>query len=493
MPAVLLWVTFRWITGIQLTRQSKAVLVCQHTNNHAFYIQEKLLKMSSDHRGTLSNPSTGQSASQQQELETGKGDWQHYMPPSAVMAAIAAKQTAAPQPTQQQQQVLEPQSNSSNAARPALTPHIPPTMRPPGPPPAAAFPAVGMRPPGPPAALPPPHSNLHTPTPPPPAAATASAHTSALQHPYYPPAGTSHPAQPPQPFHSPSIPPARHAAMMQQPGQDMHYYANAMHTAHAPQTMAPATAPWQAGTMPVPPGPPAIMQQQYPTAAMQPQSNMQQQQTQPDAETAAAAALQRTGSGTARRPSYFAAPVLNAAAGDATAEGNDEVSAPGTDDQQLPPPPARPQPTPTQANTHGGKADLPPALKARLMARGILPKTDTAAANGAQAPTPAAAAANGVEHPQAVAAAQVEPKAVAPQHLQPAAVSTTSQQALLPGWFTAVDPTYNHTYYYNPTTGERSWTPPTVAPAAPLVTATASDGTLPPGWVEALDPNTGHK
>lgn len=35
---------------------------------------------------------------------------------------------------------------------------------------------------------------------------------------------------------------------------------------------------------------------------------------------------------------------------------------------------------------------------------------------------------------------------------------------LPPGWYQATDPTYSHTYYYNPSTGERSWT----RPAAPV-------------------------
>jgi len=47
------------------------------------------------------------------------------------------------------------------------------------------------------------------------------------------------------------------------------------------------------------------------------------------------------------------------------------------------------------------------------------------------------------------------------------------------GWYAAVDPTYSTTYYYNPTSGERSW----LRPAAPL----------PPGWVEATDPSSGHR
>ena len=47
------------------------------------------------------------------------------------------------------------------------------------------------------------------------------------------------------------------------------------------------------------------------------------------------------------------------------------------------------------------------------------------------------------------------------------------------GWFEAVDSTYLHTYYFNPSTGERLWERPVPKPA------------LPPGWLEARDPGTG--
>ncbi len=30
------------------------------------------------------------------------------------------------------------------------------------------------------------------------------------------------------------------------------------------------------------------------------------------------------------------------------------------------------------------------------------------------------------------------------------------------GWFEAVDPTYNHPYWYNPSSGERTWERPKV-------------------------------
>eukprot|EP00887_Chlorella_sp_A99_P002218 scaffold21.g2218.t1 len=114
---------------------------------------------------------------------------------------------------------------------------------------------------------------------------------------------------------------------------------------------------------------------------------------------------------------------------------------------------AQPQPQQPQAEaTIPLKKDLPPALRARLAARGLLPREDGAAA--------AAAGAAGAGLPA--------------------------------GWFEAVDPTYNTPYYYNPTTGERSWTRP-AAPAAAVATpaAGAAGGSLPPGWSEGQDPATG--
>ncbi len=57
--------------------------------------------------------------------------------------------------------------------------------------------------------------------------------------------------------------------------------------------------------------------------------------------------------------------------------------------------------------------------------------------------------------------------------------SLPSAEPLPPNWHEAVDPTYNHPYYYNPTTGERSWVRPKVLPP------------LAPGWEEAKDPASG--
>ncbi|GAX74779.1 hypothetical protein CEUSTIGMA_g2226.t1 [Chlamydomonas eustigma] len=158
----------------------------------------------------------------------------------------------------------------------------------------------------------------------------------------------------------------------------------------------------------------------------------------------AAAALKRP------RASYSAAPLHYAP------PPGEEEAAPGTEqpaEESLQPSDLQ---APEPGEAAGLKKDLPPALKARLLARGIIPTQESATA-----PRPAATI-------QAAAA-------LTPAH---APVSTPAQDPTLPfGWFSAIDTTYHHVYFYNPTTGERSWT----RPAAPL----------PAGWAEAKDPATG--
>ena len=66
---------------------------------------------------------------------------------------------------------------------------------------------------------------------------------------------------------------------------------------------------------------------------------------------------------------------------------------------------------------------------------------------------------------------------------------STSSSNLTSGWFEAVDPTYNHPYWYNPSTGERAWTRPT-AGGSKAVAVPAADG-LPAGWSETTDPASG--
>ena len=93
---------------------------------------------------------------------------------------------------------------------------------------------------------------------------------------------------------------------------------------------------------------------------------------------------------------------------------------------------AVPATAPAAAPAAGGARELPPALRARLAARGILPAGDAPSAGGGGAGAAAAA-------PAAVAA---------------------GQGPLPPGWYQATDPQYRQTYYYCPATGERSWTRP---------------------------------
>ena len=96
---------------------------------------------------------------------------------------------------------------------------------------------------------------------------------------------------------------------------------------------------------------------------------------------------------------------------------------------------AAPQSAAAPAAAQGGQRELPPALRARLAARGILPKDE--GANGS-----------------AAASEDVGP--------------------LPPGWYQATDPTYSHVYYYCPATGERSWTRPKPAVRSAAAAAEAS-------------------
>uniref|UniRef100_A0A061RJ26 Polyglutamine-binding protein 1 n=3 Tax=Tetraselmis sp. GSL018 TaxID=582737 RepID=A0A061RJ26_9CHLO len=114
-----------------------------------------------------------------------------------------------------------------------------------------------------------------------------------------------------------------------------------------------------------------------------------------------------------------------------------------------------PEAAPVSPTAEGAQAkpparSLPPALLKRLQARGI----------------------------------KVEGEEPQPQ-------PASSGGELPPGWEQAVDPTYNHVYYYNPSTGERTWVRPGHGQegAKPLPAAD-SDG-LPPGWVAATDPASG--
>ena len=60
-----------------------------------------------------------------------------------------------------------------------------------------------------------------------------------------------------------------------------------------------------------------------------------------------------------------------------------------------------------------------------------------------------------------------------PSNSSPAAPSSAAPSTiggdLPPGWFEAVDTSYNHPYWYNPSTGERSWQRPQVRPSQLLL------------------------
>ncbi len=83
------------------------------------------------------------------------------------------------------------------------------------------------------------------------------------------------------------------------------------------------------------------------------------------------------------------------------------------------------------------KPDLPPALKARLMARGLLPIQGQSGEHQGSAEA----------GPRAAGAHYASP----PQPPQPA----LQDEPLLPGWLEAVDPRHMRPYYYNPTTGRQ--------------------------------------
>lgn len=120
---------------------------------------------------------------------------------------------------------------------------------------------------------------------------------------------------------------------------------------------------------------------------------------------------------------------------------------------------------------------LPKALLARLRQRGVLKEGASTAANGGSASSSTGSTAAG-------------------------------GSGLPPGWQKAVDPTYNHPYWFNVSTGERRWTPPDAArggvaatsaskaPAASLgngsqTAAVAADAPLLSGWKAAVDAATG--
>ena len=253
----------------------------------------------------------------------------------------------------------------------------------------------------------------------------------------------------------------------------MHDHAYDQHPAHA-DTSADADAP---SSMAVP-------------AQAQPQSSGQA--VQPEGPPAPEL-LKRLRASYSAKPQHYQKPLTHLGAPGADGEappGMDEAagtqlgapghghasdaasseSAPGTDDTEGPP-----------GTEAAPKRELPAALKARLMARGILKQGVEAGttARPASQPQPQQLQQQQQQsgHPYGAAAVTAAPAAPAPAAMAPTAAAGSTEAPLPDGWFAAVDPTYHTTYYYNPATGERSWVRP--APA------------LPPGWAEAMDPSSG--
>ncbi|KAG2453478.1 hypothetical protein HYH02_001699 [Chlamydomonas schloesseri] len=171
--------------------------------------------------------------------------------------------------------------------------------------------------------------------------------------------------------------------------------------------------------------------------------------------------------------------------------GSDAPSSTAT--MMLPPPPRPPQhlqqqqQQPQQPATDGGAGssaagtssnidNLPPALRARLLARGVL--KDPAPSQQPQAQHDAAPEhANGERPPLAPPPG---PPPVVRAHYSSAPAPPTpslAEEPLLPGWYEAMDPRYMRSYFYNPTTGERIWLRPIKS--------------LPRGWAFGTCPATG--
>ena len=101
---------------------------------------------------------------------------------------------------------------------------------------------------------------------------------------------------------------------------------------------------------------------------------------------------------------------------------------------------------------------LPAALQARLAKRGIIPQATVSA-------------------PPTVTAAKKKAAANSAPRLPPKPLPAPAD--LQPGWRCALDPAHERVFYYNLSTGVRTW----IKPSTGLP--------LPAGWVEVQDANTG--
>ena len=137
----------------------------------------------------------------------------------------------------------------------------------------------------------------------------------------------------------------------------------------------------------------------------------------------------------------------------------------------------------TGGSTQAASRKLPAALLARLRKRGIVHAAESATGRQDAATTGAADAAAQHENTELHASAPV-PGAAVPQPVLGHAVD------LPPGWSEAVDPTYSHPYWFNASTGERTWVKPTLQPPPEPEQAQLVSGPLLPGWRQAVDPTT---
>lgn len=184
-------------------------------------------------------------------------------------------------------------------------------------------------------------------------------------------------------------------------------------------------------------------------------------------------------------------------------------------------PPAAPRPAssacisaqPEYNPTYGGAPATPAHIISAPAERAHAPASQTANQDGATATEDDGAAASGVAKKQLPAAllARLKKRGIVRDAgggaaaAEPAATrgetgeaGGAAAQELPLGWQEAFDTTYNHPYWFNASTGERSWVRPgAAAPSgAPADTAEAGgaaedEAPLPPGWKAAQDPRTG--
>ncbi|BDA42301.1 probable polyglutamine-binding protein 1 at C-terminar half [Coccomyxa sp. Obi] len=441
--------------------------------NDPALVKDKLLRLTHEIRGERQVTADAR--------ERGAGDWQHYKPPSAVLKEVAAR-----------------------SAQPRLT-----GPRPPGPPP--------LQPPGPPGSRRPPG---------PPPMAPNQAQSQALRLPGPPSTGASYPQQlpgPPASFHVQPPPGAQQSQGRQPPGPppmqvppsggvpfQPDLAARHLQPPGPPGSFAPGTsahvgpppsggpaAPLEQAASGVPPG--SVQDTSHQGAAGlygqpngaegvpgQPavlkQPSLERSTSNSSNGGAEGAATTPTELQRQRRPSYFAKPVIRAAPVPAA---QPEPPAPGTEENGAPETAAPAAPAAPAAAP--AKKELPPLLRARLAKRGILPQAEAGAPVASSAPVAA--------QPTASAA----PVAAAPAAVAPAA---SSSEPLPEGWSEAVDPTYNHPYWYNVSTGERTWVRPKPVAKAPAPAAASGMAKAPPppkmtgtplplGWSEAVAPDTG--